>query len=209
MAKAVIATESAPATPAAGSASVYVNTTTKRLAVKDDVGFQRTLGFVNFSTAAQAPTAAARTYITGSNILIPAGALQVGTMFRWTFNMTKTAAGIAASTFDIAFGTAGSTADTARVSFAKPAGTAAIDEGTVCIYAVVRGPVGASGVVSGHFQMTHNLAATGHAVIPCIDVQTQSAAFDITTPTNVGVCITSGASDAITIQTVMAEAWNL
>lgn len=204
----VLDTQGAANAPSAGQAVVAVNNTTKRIQTVDDAGFKRTLGFVNFSTASQAPGAGSRTYIAGSNIAIPAGALQVGTCFRWTFNMTKTAAGLAASTFDICFGTAGTTADTARVSFAKPAGTAVADEGQVIITAICRGPVGASGVVAGHFTMTHNLAATGHAVIPCVDVQTQSAAFDITTPTNVGVCITSGASDAITIQQCFAEAWN-
>lgn len=199
--------QSVASTPSAGQAVIAVNNTTKRIQTVDDAGFKRTLGYKNFSTAAQVITTA-RTYITGSNIAIPAGALQVGTMFRWTFNMTKTAAGVAAATFDIAFGTAGTTADTARVSFAKPAGTAVVDEGRVVVEAIVRGPVGASGVVAGHFNMTHNLAATGHAVIPCVDVQTQSAAFDITTPTNIGVCLTGGAADSVTIQLVVAEAWN-
>lgn len=200
--------QSAASTPAAGQAVIAVNTTTKRIQTVDDAGFKRTLGFINFSTASQAPAASTRTYITGSNIAIPAGALQVGTIFRWTFNMTKTAAGIAASTIDIAFGTAGTTADTARVSFAKPAGTAAADEATVTITAICRGPVGASGVVVGQFHMTHNLAATGHAVIPAVDVNTVSSAFDITVPTNIGLCLTSGAADAITIQACVAEAWN-
>lgn len=200
--------QSTPGTPSAGQAVVSVNTTTKRLQTVDDAGFKRTLGFVNFSTAAQVITTS-RTYIAGSNILIPPGALQVGTMFRWTFDVTKSAAGVAASTFDIAFGTLGTTGDTARVSFTKPAGTAVADAGQVVITAVVRGPVGASGVVAGHFQLTHNLAATGHAVIPVVDVTTVSAAFDITTPTNIGLCLTGGAADSVTIQLVVAEAWNL
>lgn len=199
--------QSTPATPASGQAVVSVNTTTKRIQTVDDAGFKRTLGYTNFSTAAQVITTS-RTYIAGSNILIPAGALQVGTLFRWTFEMTKTAAGLAAATFDIAFGTAGSTADTARVSFTKPAGTAVVDCGRVVIEAIVRGPVGASGVVAGHFNMTHNLAATGHAVIPVVDVTTIAAPFDITTPTNIGLCLTGGAADSVTIQQVMAEAWN-
>lgn len=201
--------QSTPATPASGQAVISINTTTKALQTKNDAGLVRSYGFVNFSTTSQAPVAATRTYITGSNIAIPAGALQVGTLLRWTFTMTKTAAGTAASTFDIAFGTAGTTADTARVSFTKPAGTAAGDEGRVVIEAICRGPVGAAGVVVGHFCLTHNLSATGHAVIPCVDVTIISSAFDVTTPTNVGVCITSGASDAITIQSCIAEVFNV
>ena len=209
MADIQLATQSTPSTPSSGNALLSFNNTTKALQSVNDAGLARSYGFVNFSTTAQTPSATTRTYLAGSNIAIPAGALQVGTLLRWTITMTKTAAGTASSTFDICFGTAGTTADTARVSFAKPAGTAAGDEGVVVITAIVRGPVGASGVVVGHFQMTHNLASTGHATIPCVDVTTVSSAFDITTPTNIGVCLTSGASDAITVELCMAEACNL
>jgi hypothetical protein len=208
MADVLLDAQSKPATPAAGQAVLSVNNTTKRLTVLDDAGFLRTLGFVNFSTAAQSPAAATRTYITGSNIPIPAGGLQAGTIFRWKFDLTKTGAGTALSTFDIAFGTAGTTADTARVSFTKPAGTAVADEGTVEITCVIRS-IGATGVAVGQFHMTHNLAATGHAVIPCVDVNTVSAGFDMTALTNIGVCVTSGAADAITIQLCTAEAFNV
>jgi len=208
MADILMDVQSIAATPSAGQAVLSFNNTTKALQSKNDAGLVRSYGFKNFSTTSQVITTA-RTYITGSNIAIPAGALQVGSIFRWTFDVTKTAAGIAASTYDICFGTAGTTADTARVSFSKPAGTAAIDNGQVVIQAVCRGPVGASGVVAGHFNLTHNLAATGHAVIPVVDVTTVSSAFDITTPTNIGVCLTGGASDSVTLQLVIAEAWNI
>ena len=158
-----------------------------------------------YSVAAQTPAAATRTYITGSAIAIPATGLRVGNVFHWKFNMTKTAAGTATSTFDISVGTAGTTADTARVSFTKPAGSAAVDEGWVEITAIVR-TIGATGVMRGEFTMIHNLAATGHMVIPCCCVGVTSGAFDMTTADLiVGVCITSGASDAITIQQVVAE----
>lgn len=205
-----VPTRTTPATPASGRAQLYFDSVTKRLSVKDDAGFVRSLATNNFSTAAQTPAAATRTYIVGSNLAIPTNKLQIGTCFRWVFDMTKTAAGTAASTFDICFGTAGTTADTARVSFTKPAGTAVVDTGRVVIEAICRGPLSASGVVAGTFQLTHNLAATGHAVIPCVNVTTISSAFDVTTASLIaGLCITSGASDAITIQCVQAEAWNL
>lgn len=162
------------------------------------------LGATNFSVAQQAPAAATRTYVTGSNLTFVAGALKIGTILRWTLDLTKDGNGSAASTFDICFGTAGTTADTARVSFTKPAGTAVADCGRVVIEAVVRGPLSASGVVAGHFTMTHNLAATGHATIPVVDVTTVSSAFNVLTPTNVGLCITTGAADVITIELVTA-----
>lgn len=198
-----------PSTPASGKATLSVNSTTKILQVTDDAGFKRSLGLVNFSTAQQSFAATTRTYITGSKITVAAGALQIGTMFRWMFDITKTSAGSATSTFDICFGTAGTTADTARVSFTKPAGTAAADTGMVTITAVVRGPLSGSGVVVGHFNLTHNLQTTGHANVPCVDITTISSGFDVTTPTNIGVCLTSGASDVITTELVQAEAWNL
>jgi len=164
----------------------------------------------NFSTASQAPSAATRTYLTGSNIAIPAGKMQIGTIFRWTFDVTKTGAGTAAATFDVCFGTAGTTADTARVSFAKPAGTGVIDNAKVVIECVIRGPLSSSGIAYGHFNMTHNLSATGFATIPAVNVTTISSTFDVTVANLIaGVCITSGASDAWTIQNVIAETLNL
>jgi hypothetical protein len=209
MADVLVDVQSTPLTPAAGQAIWYVDSTSKKMAVKNDAGFIE--GRVqNFSTASQAPAAAVRTYIIGSAIAIPTGKLQIGTMFRWKFNITKTGAGSATSTFDIAVGTAGTTADTARVSFTKPAGTAIADEGVVEIIAICRGPLSASGIFAGEFTLIHNLASTGHAVIPCVCVSTISGAFDVTVANLiVGVCITSGASDAITIQLVQAEALNL
>jgi hypothetical protein len=165
---------------------------------------------VNFSTASQAPAATTRTYITGSNITVPTSKLQIGSMLRWRFNMTKTAAGLAASTIDVCVGTAGTTADTARVSFTKPAGTAVIDEAWCDVIVTCRGPLSSAGVFAGQFIMTHNLSATGHAVIPVVVVNTISAGFDVTTAgLIVGLCITTGAADAITIQMCQAEAWNL
>ena len=169
-------------------------------------GQQRYLN--NYSTTSQSPTAATRTYITGSNLAFTAGNIRVGTIFRWKFNLTKTAAGTAASTIDIAFGTAGTTADTARVSFTKPAGTAVVDEGWVTVEAIVR-TNSSTGVVVGEFTMIHNLSATGHMTIPAACVNTVSSTFNTTTVTNVGLCITTGASDAITIQQCTAEAINL
>lgn len=204
-----LASTSVP-TPTAGLTTLFVDLD-KIIKSKDDTGFVRSVADIsNFSVAAQTPAAATRTYIVGSMISVPVGKLQIGTSFRWMFDMTKTAAGVAASTFDIAIGTLGTTGDTARVSFAKPAGTAVIDNARVLIEAIVRGPLSASGIVVGHFQLTHNLAATGHALIPSVNVTTISGAFDVTVANlKVGLCITSGAADAITIQQVVTEAWNL
>jgi hypothetical protein len=159
----------------------------------------------NQSTAAQTPAATVRTNIAGGNLPVPPAGLKVGTRLRWVFQMTKTAAGSAASTFDIALGTTGTVADAAVVSFTKPAGTAAADEGRVVIEALVK-TVSATGVINGEFTLVHNLAATGHAVIPCVVVFTASGATDLT-PQNLiaSLNITSGAADAITIGMVDSE----
>lgn len=198
-------------TPATGYIRSFMCSINKQLKTKDETGFVSGVTLSNWSVASQAPAAATRTYITGSKITVPLNKLQIGTCFRWTFDITKTAAGTAASTYDICFGTAGTTADTARVSFAKPAGTAAIDTALVTITATVRGPLSASGVVVGNFRLVKNAAeAAGHCTTPSVALNTVSSGFDVTVASLfVGVCITTGASDAITIQQVLAEAWNL
>lgn len=196
-------------TPASGVGSVFFDTTNKLLKTRNDAGFVSGR-IVNFSSTNQTPAAATRTYITGSALAVPTEKLQIGTLFRWRIAVTKDANGTAASTYDICFGTAGTTADTARVSFTKPAGTAAADEGFIDIYATVRGPLSASGVVTGEFIMLHNGNTAGHMTIPMAVVQASSAGFDVTVANLiVGVCVTSGAADALTITQVQAEAINL
>ena len=194
-------------TPSSWVSSVFVDTD-KKLKVKDDAWLVSSYKY-NYSTASQAPAAATRVYITGSALAIWATKLQVGSKFRWDISLTKTLAGTAASTFDICFGTAWTTADTARVSFAKPAWTAVVDEGNIVINCIIRS-IGATWVAVWQFSMTHNLAATGHMVIPSANVNTISAWFDMTVASLIAwVCITSGTGDVITIQYVEAQAWNI
>jgi hypothetical protein len=163
----------------------------------------------NQSTSAQAPAAATLTYLTGSNLAIPPqNPLRVGARFKWSFCMTKTAAGTATSTIAVVFGTAGTTADTARVSFTKPAGTAVIDEAWCEIDVTVKAVSNTVGVMVGTFRMTHGLENTGHAVIPTVVLTTVSGSFDnIVDNAIVGLVITTGAADAITIQQLIAQAW--
>lgn len=167
------------------------------------------LSVKNQSQTQQAPAAATRTYLSGSALKIPGG-LKVGTKFRWKFNIAKTGAGTATSTLDIAVGAAGTTADTARVSFTKPAGTAVADEGVVTIDCVVRAVSATVGKLVGEFVLVHNLAATGHAQIPVVVVNTISGNFDNTAnDLYVGVCITTGAADVATVEFLEAEASNI
>src|SRR6266516_6424110 len=118
----------APGTPSTTKKAIFADSADKALRSIDDTGKIITIEAVNnFSSTSQAPAASTRTYLTGSKITVPSGKLQIGTQFLWRWNMTKTGAGTATSTVDIAFGTAGTTADTARVSVTKPAGTAVTD----------------------------------------------------------------------------------
>lgn len=165
---------------------------------------------MNYSTVAQTPAATTRTYIAGTAIAVPRGGLKIGSVLRWRLNLTKTAAGSASSVIDVAIGTAGTTADTAVISFTKPAGTAAADEGWIEVTVLIRGPITASCIGAGEMTMGHNLASTGHATIPYVAVNTISSGFDATTSNLIiGLCITTGASDAVTIQMATANASNL
>lgn len=165
----------------------------------------------NSSVSAQTPAATTRTYVTGSDIgAITAGDIVVGTMIFWEIDITKTAAGTASAIFDIAFGTAGSTADTAQVSFTKPAGAAQIDHCLVKIGATVK-TNSASGVVIGDFTMMAdgtNVAGGFLGAAKFVSsLTTTSGTFNTTTPTHVGICVTAGASDAWTINS--CKVWSL
>lgn len=160
----------------------------------------------NSSVTPQSPVAATRTYLAGSALKIPPAGLQVGSRARWRFNATKTAAGTATSTIDVAFGTAGTTADTAVVSFTKPAGTAAIDEAVFEVEVAVKS-VSTTGVLVGELVMLHNGNTVGHATVPVVVVLGTSSGFDNSSDTDafIGLCITTGAADAITIDYVDAS----
>jgi hypothetical protein len=161
------------------------------------------------ATAAQVLVAATRTLITGTLIKAPTGGLKVGSRFRFKIAITKTAAGTAASTYDIGFGTVSTgvaATATARVSFTKPAGDATADEGVIEVEAVVRAVSATVGVVQGQFELRHNLAATGHATVPVVCVSTTSASFDNSAEEiYVGLYATTGAADAITVTQATAE----
>jgi hypothetical protein len=160
----------------------------------------------NYSTANQSPTAATATYLTGSLISLPRTP-SIGTMFRWTIGYSKTAAGTATTTWDIRFGTNGTTGDTARNSATGPTETAAADDCQMTITAIVRGPIGASCVVQSNFANLDTGVTAGHKTWA---KNVTSAAFDITpSGTKVGLVITTGTADVDTINSVIAEAFNL
>lgn len=205
-----LGTEAAPPTPGAGIKHLYFDTSTlPNLRGIDAAGNDNQIGPIqNASAAGQSPVAATRTYLTGSNVTVPVIKLKVGAIYRCRFAMTKTAAGVATSTIDVCVGTTGTTADTARLSFTKPLGTAVADEGWVDIYVVVK-TIGATGVIVGEIIVDHNLATTGHMGQQVFIATVTSGTFDTTVASLIiGVCFTSGAADAITISQCMAELVN-
>lgn len=196
------------------NATGFLSTDVGRIAWQSDVGaYYRLTGnspvgwfalspVFNITTSAQTPTAGTRTYVLGTSL--PAGKLLAGTFYKWTIAMSKTAAGVGTTVWDICFGTNGTTADTARCSFTGPIETAAIDTAIVEIDALVRS-VSATGTVEADLRIASNLVTTGFKNFAGL---VTSATFDTTVVgTIAGVCITPGASDVITIQLATAQAY--
>lgn len=119
-------------------------------------------GLHNFSTTTQSTgqlTAATPVYITNSNISLPSSLVTgvvSGTALRWHFNVGKNADGTGATSIVLYYGTHGSTSDTAYVTQALPASTAAVDTMTVDVQVIFTSTTACSYVIG----VTHT-AATG------------------------------------------------
>jgi len=166
----------------------------------------------NQSTADQALSAGTETYLTGSDIRIPSNRpIAIGTRFHWRISATKTAAGTAAWAINVRFGTAGTTSDSARLTFTSAQlQTGAVDTATWEIRVVVRGPISSSCVVAGALEFQHKLDITGWSVLRVDAFSLVSSAFDITpTGTIVGLSFAPGASVVPTFQVVSAECENI
>lgn len=165
---------------------------------------------VTTSTADQSVGASTTAYLTGSALAIVVDhPIRIGTVFRWTVVLEKSAAGTVAASFDVRFGTAGTTADTSRANFSTGAQTGAQDWAWADIEAVVRGPIGASCVVEFAFRLSHNANATGFAPTANV-VAVANATFDVTTVGLIaGLSITTGALHAYTIHIVTGATDNL
>lgn len=172
------------------------------------VNFGNTLR--NQSTAAQSPAAGASTYLTNSNISVPVDKLRVGTVFRWTLWFSKTAAGTAARSHIVRIGTAGTTSDAAIVTLTSGTPSAAADQGYQIITVTIRGPLSASCIAHGGSMGTHQLSTTGLFANETEVLLVTSGTFDCTTANLiVGLSVTTGASEALTYEQVIVEAYNL
>src|SRR5689334_16885031 len=123
MGKLLLDTEANPSAPGSNKVRVLANSTTKKLTSIDDSGKAETLGALTNVRTSDQTGFSSDTYMSGSNISIPPALARVGTIYRFRFDMVKTAAGTAAMTVIVRFGTAGTTSDTARLTFTLGAGT--------------------------------------------------------------------------------------
>lgn len=190
---------------AAGEALEYV----------DGVGFFEITAPLTRLASGNANTAdvsanAADTYLTGSSIALGSVTrLQAGAFFRWYFRWTKTAAGTAAPAFNVRFGTAGTTSDTARTTTTMAAQTAATDTGWARLECRCE-THGANGVIETTVNMSHLNSTTGVANVQLQDVTTTSSSFDTTVASSIiGVSCNPGASGNWTFQVVTCDAVNL
>jgi hypothetical protein len=165
----------------------------------------------NASVANQGAGFATDTYLTGSDVSIPSGRLQAKSKYRLRFFMSKTGAGTATPIVSVRLGTAGTTADTARVTLTHTAQTAVIDTGVYDLEVLFRTVgSGTSAVIVAGGVLDHVLAATGLSVSNTSVVTGVSAGFDSTVAgLKIGVSLNAGASAAWTVQMVNAELFNL
>lgn len=202
----------APATPASGKATCFINSQ-KQFSSIDDTGRIETLSEkTNASLAGVATAFAVDTYLDGSPILMPPQGPKAKSMYYLVFDMVKSAAGTATFIVTVRFGTAGSVADTARLTFTFPAGTAAADAGTFELWLHFRS-IGAAAVAVGICRLVHALAATGLTTGGASGSSVQlitSGAFDSTVAGSIlGVSINGGAAFSGTNSLQQARAHNL
>lgn len=167
----------------------------------------------NSSAATQALTAATEAVIAGSQIVLPVGGLQIGSRFRWKLSMTKTAAGTGTSsilvktntTTTLAVGTTGGAATFA--TFSGDTETAAADTAVWDIELVIKTINATTGTATGTLTAQNALAVTGFFTVG-VKAQTKAITAQNTSATvlAIGLSVTTGAADVVTVNYVTAEA---
>lgn len=165
--------------------------------------------YYNFSTANQGAGFASDTYVTGSNILIPAQRPRAGTIFTCEISASKTAASTATPIVYLRYGTNASTADTALATHTFSAQTAATDQGKFRLVVLFRSVgSGTSAVVQSHCELISQPTTGFSSLLKGIWVT--SSGFDSTTAnTYLGVSINGGASAAWTVYQVISTLENI
>lgn len=190
-----------PAAPAASKGELYYSSTLSpaALAFQNESSKVFRVGgtWANAATGAVGGGFAVDTYMTGSSINIgTAGAWQAGMVYECHFDMTKTAAGVAAPIVIVRLGTAGTTSDTAILTLTGQAQTGAADTGIFVVSIGFRSiGSGSAAVIAGGFHPFHNLATTGFTAGAQVSTNTgASSGFDSTTSNIIGVSFNGGAS---------------
>jgi hypothetical protein len=203
---------SPPSAPSSGKGKIYIdNTPTPNLILMDDTGatiLQQDLRSSG-STANQTGFAA-DTYLAGSFVLnkrVP----KIGTTYYACFDMVKTNAGTATPIIRVRYGTAGTTADAALLTFTFAVGTAAVDTGIIEVWVNVRS-IGGAAVITGMARITHHLAVTGLTTTGASGtgiILVTSAGFDSTViNSGIGISFNGGGSFAGTNTSVTATSYN-
>lgn len=200
-----------PSSCSGSTAKLLYDSTTNLFSCGTDQTAAGTAVQFNQSVAAQGPGFATDTYLTGSSIAIPASSLKAGSRYHLVFNVSKTAAGTATPIITVRFGTNGSTADTARLTFTFLAGTAVADIGTFELFVTFRTVgSGSSAVMQGTARAQHSLSTTGLQNLPSKVLMVTSGGFDSTIANSIiGVSVNGGTSAAWTVQQVQATLENL
>jgi hypothetical protein len=163
------------------------------------------------SLTAQGPGFAAEAYLTGSAITIPAGALIAGTRYRCVFDVSKTAAGVAAPALRLRFGATAALTAPAIANLVFPVQTAAADEGRFSLEATFRrvgAGTGAQVQVVG--ALTHTLAAGGLSTGAGPVRRATSVGFSSDLANAViGVSVLAGAGAAWSVSLVQASLENI
>lgn len=165
---------------------------------------------VNQAAVGATPVAATETVLAGSQIVLP-GPLKVGGRFKWRVAMTKTAAGVGDTSFKVktnttqvvAAGTTGGAATALTLAFSV-AETAAVGSSFVEIDALITAVDAAVGAMIGQLYAASTAAAA--TAFSNQQVGALGAALDTSNDIlSVGLTITTGAADAVTVNYVYAE----
>jgi hypothetical protein len=153
----------APPAPALGKVEVFSGPD-KVLRSIDDAGVVRRLGDVaadGYAATSDVVANAADTYLAAAAVSLDK--LVAGSIIRWRFTATKTAAGTAAPVWAIRCGTAKAATDASVGTFTTVAQTAAADTGWWEVEAVIRALAGGVLTYSAAMKAAHKLATTGFA----------------------------------------------
>lgn len=200
-------------TPSSGNTHVYTESTLKELATMADDGVARIVRTITKTNTTGQSIATSDTYITNSNIAMPAAGPHAGMTVRWVFGISRSGAGTAQPVYTVRFGTGAAVGDSGKLTFTGVAQTNAADVGWHELVVVFRSVgSGTSAVIQGLMWMAHNNTTTGLANIAQAQIFSPAASggFDSTVAGSfIGVSVNPGASSTWVFDTVVVTANNV